>query len=344
MRRKFTTTLVGAAAVIALAAATGCKKEEKGDPAAGGAPGAGGSPAAAVPAQTGFAVFPSTSKFIFGININSVRSSSLWQMYKPQIDAALSTSEMAEFKTACGFDPIAQLQTVVVGGDPQTKDIVAVVKGVGRQQVKDCAQKIATKEGKQFSSSDEGNLTMYQEGDKTVWAAWLDDTTVVVSPDKDKDFVVKRAAGDAGLAEGAEVMGLLKNVDTAATIYVVGSADAMGPNPAAQMMPGAKGFFASLKLGEGLDIDAGIRFDTPENAKNVTAMAQQQIAALKGQQVPPQMAGIVKAVEKAEVKQNGNDLVLTLKLSKQELQELSAMVQQMLQAFGGQLGGSGKPL
>lgn len=342
MKRKFTTTLVGAAAIFAMAAATGCKKDEAGTPGAGGAEGAGGGAAAAVPAQTGFAVFPSTTKFIVGINFASARSSALWGMYKPQIDAAMANSELAQMNATCGFDPLQQVQSIVVGGDPQTEEIVIVAKGIGRAQVKDCMTKMAAKEGKQITATDEGNLTMYQDGDKTLWGAWLDDTTVVFSPEKDKAFVTQRAAGQAGLADGAEVMGLLKNADTAATIYMVGNMDAMGPNPASAMMPGAKGFFGSLKLGEGLDIDAGLRFDTADNAKNMATMAQQQIAAVKGQQVPAQMAGLVKVVEKAEIKQNGNDMVVTLKLNNQELQELSTMVQGMLQAFGGQLGG--KPM
>ncbi len=72
-------------------------------------------------------------------------------------------------------------------------------------------------------------------------------------------------------------------------------------------------------------------------------MAQQQIAAMKGQQVPPQMAGLLNMVAKAEVKQNGNDMLVQLKLTNQELKELAGVIQQMSQAFGGQLGGSGTP-
>jgi hypothetical protein len=338
MKRSFTTMLVGAAAVVALAAA-GCNKEEKKDPAAGGeaAPGGG---AAALPPKTGFAVFPATSKVLGGVNLTSARSSALWTMYKDQLESAMS-KEMAEFKTACGFDPFTQLQSIVAGGDPSTEEIVVVAKGVNRGQIKGCAEKLAAKEGKKLSVTDEGNLSHYQvDGGEQVWASWLDDTTVVFAPEKDKDYITKRAVGETGLAEGAEVMALLKNVDTSATLYVVATADAMGQNPAAGMMPGAKGFFASIKLTEGLDIDAGVRFDTPENAKSFAAMVQQQMAMAKGQQVPAEMAGLIKAIEKAVVKQEGNDMVLQLKLTNDDLKQLGAVMQQMGQAFG-QMGGGG---
>lgn len=341
MNRTITTTLVGAAAVLALATAgLGCSKEEAGQ--AGGAAGAAGAQAA-LPAKTGFAVFPASSSFIGGVNFNSARASALWTMYKPQIDAAMASSEMAEFKTACGFDPLTQVQSLVFGGDITSQEVVVVAKGVSRSQIKTCGEKLSATKGKKFLSTDEGTLTKYEVDNETVWGAWLDDSTVVISPDKDKDFVAKRAAGDAGLADGAEVMGLLKNVDTSATFYVVAGSAAVAQSPAVAMAPGMKGVFASLKLGEGLDVDAGVRFDTPENAKKIADMAQQQVAALKGQQVPAQMAGIVKIAERAVIKQNGTDVLIQLKLTNQELQEMGAMMQQMGAAFGG-LGGAGSPM
>ncbi len=178
MKRTFTSTLVGAVAIAALAA-TGCKKEEKTDPAAaagGGAPGGGGAATQqAVPAQTGFAVFPATSKVVGGINLNSARSSALWAMYKDQIEAATS-KELAEFKTACGFDPFTQLQSLVIGGDPNAEEMVVVAKGLQREQIKTCGEKLASKEGKKFSVADEGNLSHYEMEGEKFWGAWLDGT------------------------------------------------------------------------------------------------------------------------------------------------------------------------
>jgi hypothetical protein len=349
MKRSFTSTVAGAAAAVALAAlaVTGCSKEEKKDPAA--ASGAGGgeasAPGAAAPAlpASGFAVFPATSKVVGGLNLNSARSSALWEMYKPQLEAAMS-KELAEFKTACGFDPFMQLQSIVGAGDPNSDEIVLVAKGVKRDQIKPCAEKLAAKEGKKFTATDEGNLTHYTIDGEEVWGAWLDDSTVVFSPEgkKDKAYVAQRAAGEAGLQESAEVMGLLKNVDTSATFYMVATADAMGSNPAAGMMPGAKGFFASIKLVDGLAIDAGVRFDTPDNAKTFTTAVQQQLTAAKGQQLPPEMASLTSVIEKAVIKQNGNDMVVQLKLTNEELKELGSVVQKMGSAFGqmGQMGGA----
>lgn len=339
MKRTFTSMLVGAVAIAALAA-TGCKKEEKADPAAAaGAPGGGGAATqAAVPAQTGFAVFPATSKVVGGVNLNSARASALWAMYKDQIEAAAS-KELAEFKTACGFDPFTQLQSIVIGGDPNSEEMVVVAKGLQREQIKSCGEKLASKEGKKFSVADEGNLSQYEMEGEKFWGAWLDASTVVISPDKDKAYVSQRAAGQNGMADSSEVMALLKNVDTAATFYLVATADAWSNSPAKDMMKGAKGLFASIKVTDGLNLDAGLRFDTAENAQAFTTTVQQQLEMAKGQQMPPQLAGLSKAIEKASVKTSGNDTIVQLALTAEELKQLGAVLQQMGQAFG-QMGGA----
>ena len=88
-------------------------------------------------------------------------------------------------------------------------------------------------------------------------------------------------------------------------------------------------------------MDAGVRFDTPENAKTFTGMMQSQIDAAKGSQAPAQMAGLMKVIEKAVVKQNGTDAVVQLKLTSEDVQQLVAMVEQMTGALGGQMGGAG---
>jgi hypothetical protein len=338
MKRTFTTTLVGAAAILALAF-TACKKDEN------KAPGAAGGGAGPVPAQTGFAVFPASSKVVFGVSLNSARSSALWGTYKDQIEAAM-TKELAEFKTTCGFDPFSQMQTVVVGGDPDGKEIVVVAKGLQRDQIKSCGEKMATQKGKKFVVTDEGNLVQYEVDNEKVWGAWLDGSTLVLSPEKDKAYVTQRAAGQAGLADSAELMGLLKNVDTSGTFYLVATADAWANSgQAGEMMKGtmkgAKGVFASIKLTDGLSLDAGVRFDTPENAKAFTAMAQSQLDMAKGQQMPPQLAGLSSAIEKAKVSQNGNDTIVQLQLTNDQLKQLASFFMQMSQAFGGMAGAAG---
>ena len=60
---------------------------------------------------------------------------------------------------------------------------------------------------------------VFDEG-KDVYMAWLDDTTALISPNPDKAWIKDRAAGKNGLEGNAAFMDLLKNVDTAATVWV----------------------------------------------------------------------------------------------------------------------------
>ncbi|HLU68374.1 MAG TPA: hypothetical protein VKZ63_18950 [Kofleriaceae bacterium] len=327
MKRTITTTFA-AVAVLALAAA-GCEKKDENK--AGGASGAAGA-AAAVPSKTGFAVFPADSKVIVGINVASARSSALWAKYKDQIEKATG-GELAELKAACGIDPIAQAQTVIFGGNPngpQGGDVVAVVKGFERSAMKSCGEKMAAKEGKQLAVVDEGNLSQYTVDGEVVWAAWLDDSTVVFAPNKDKAYVEARAKGEAGLTESAPIMALLKSVDTSAAIYL--AADASVAGQGAAMAPGAQGMFASLRLTDGLAIDAGVRFDTADNAKNLTTMATTQLSQMKGSLPPP----FNSIAEKAVIKQVDKDLVVQLSLTGAELEQVGQAVSGMA---GGMLGG-----
>jgi hypothetical protein len=340
MKRTLYTTLAAALCALALAA-SGCEKKKEGEGAgAGGAGGKGAAgAAAAVPAKTGFAVFPGDSQFVIGVNLASARSSGLWAKYKDKVEENLA-KEFAELREACGIDPIGQVQTIIAAGKPPAggagdPEAVVVLKGLQRATLKTCGEKMAAKEGKKLTVTEEGNLANYVVDDKNIWAAWLDDSTVVVAPEKDKTYVSARAAGEGGLADGSPVMALLKSVDTSAAVYFAADTAAMGPGAA--MMQGAKGLFGSLKLTDGLAIDAGVRFDTPDNAKKMTEMVNQQVGAMKGQ-LPPQFKTVV---EKAVIKQVNNDMVVQLSLSGPELEQLAQALEGMKGMLGGGMGGGG---
>ena len=336
MKRTLTTTLAATLCVVAFAA-SGCEKKKE-DGSGGGAAGGKGAAGAqaAVPSKTGFAVFPGDSQFVVGVNLASARSSGLWAKYKDKVEQQMA-EEFAELRTACGIDPIAQVQTIIAAGKPPAgggePDAVVVMKGLQRSALKSCGEKMAAKEGKKFTVTEEGNLANYVVDDKNIWAAWLDDTTVVIAPEKDKAYVSARAAGEAGLADGSPVMALLKSVDTSAAIYFAADTAMMGPQAA--MMQGAKGIFGSLKLTDGLAIDAGLRFDTPDNAKKMTDMVNQQVGAMKGQ-LPPQFKSLV---EKAVIKQVDKDMVVQLSLSGPELEQLAQALEGMKGMLGGGMGG-----
>jgi hypothetical protein len=344
MKRTFTTSI--AAAVIALGvAATGCeKKEEKagapgaaGAPAAGGtaagmpaAGGGGGGAAAAVPGGTGFAIFPADSQLLVGVNFSALRASPMWAKSKDQVEAGLPP-ELKELRASCGIDPIAELETVIFAGKPQAEEAVLVVKGLKRASVKACADKLAAK-GEKVAITEEGNLASFNFDGETAYGAWLDDSTLAIAPKKDKAYIEARIAGTAGLTDASPLMGLLKSVDTGASIYFVADLSGAGALP----VPGAKGAFGSLKISDGLALDAGGRFDTAENAKSAQSLATLGLGQVK-QKMPP----LAKIIDKAKVSVKDNDVILQLTLTAAELEELNTMLQGMAAMMGGKMGGGG---
>ena len=317
MKRTITTTMLVALAALGLALG-GCKKDNKNGGAGGAAGGGGSGAASAVPAKTGFAVFPADSSMLFGVNLSQARSSALWTKYKSVIEAALA-SKMDDVKGVCGWDPITSISSVIAAVNPDTQKVVVVVKGLDRSKIKDCAPKMAEKKGKKITITDDGNLENWvTEGGKSTWVAWLDDSTAVFAPDQDKAYVQDRAAGKDGLTDSSELMTLLKSTDTSSTLYLAVGSAVLNKSGAGAQLQGAKGVFASVKVDSGLSIDAGMRFDTPDNAKKVTTMVKQQVDAMKGQLPPPfgQVAG------KAVIKDVDKDMVVQLKLTEAEMQQL----------------------
>ena len=345
MKRTFTTSIAAAALALGIAA-TGCdKKDDKaaapgaaGAPAAGGGTAAPGTPAAggggaaggaaAAAGATGFAVFPGDSQLLVGINFGALRSSPMWTKSKDQVEAGLPP-ELKQLKAECGFDPVSELQTVIFAGSPQKEDGVLVVKGLKRATVKGCIDKIAAK-GEKVSATEEGNITSFNFDGEQATGAWMDDTTLVLAPKKDKAYVESRLAGTGGLNDASPLMGLLKSADTNASVYFVADLSGAGAMP----VPGAKGVFGSLKITDGLAIDAGGRFDTADNAKGAHTMATQMMAM--GKQKVPMLA---KYIDKAKLTQKDSDVIVQLTLTEAELTELQGMAQGMAGMLGGGMGG-----
>ncbi|HUS66017.1 MAG TPA: hypothetical protein VMZ28_15800, partial [Kofleriaceae bacterium] len=298
--------------------------------AAPGAPGGGGgaTAAAAAAGATGFAVFPGDSQLLVGVNFGALRASPMWAKSKDQVEAGLPP-ELKALKAECGFDPVSELQTVIFAGSPQKEEAVLVVKGLKRATIKTCIDKMAAK-GEKVSVTEEGNIASFNFDGEPATGAWMDDTTLVLAPKKDKAYVEARLAGTSGLADTSPLMGLLKSVDTSASIYFVADLTGAGALP----VPGAKGAFGSLKISDGLALDAGGRFDTADNAKGAHTMATQGLAMVK-QKMPP----LAKYADKAKLSQKDNDVILQLSLSEAELTELQGMMQGMAGMLGGGMGG-----
>lgn len=335
--KRITTGIIVSLAAFSLATSACSKKDDK---AAGGEAGkaadkgaaAGGAKAAAT-AATGFGVFPADSELVMSFSLAGLRSSAMWAQIAPLVQAQID-KEMAEIKTECGLDPVAKLESIIVGGKPSDeKNMVVVVKGFTKEEITNCGTAMAKKEGKQFSVTEEDGLTKINSEGEDAYMAWLDPTTAVVSPNPDKAWIKDRAAGKNGLDGNAAFMELLKNVDSNATVWFAALPAPGGEMDMSQSLQGAKGAFGSLKIADGLAVDAGVRFDTADNAKNAQTMATGALQQGKAM-MPPQVQTVI---DKAKLSVAASDLILQLQLTNDDLNALGAALGPMM---GGMMGGA----
>jgi hypothetical protein len=334
----------GIVATLALSLAlVGCgkdkaKDDKQGEPAAAGKTAEGGKAAGgegkSAPSSTSFAVFPADSEFVMQLSLDALRTSPMWATIAPMVQAKID-EEMKDVKATCGMDPIAKLSSVHFGGKPNDeKSMVIVVKGFTKSEISTCGAAMAKKEGKTVEITEEDGLTHFKGDGKDMYMAFIDDTTAVMSPNPDKAYVKARAAGTGGLDTNAAFMELLKNVDSSATVWFAALPTPGGEMDMSKNLPGAKGMFGSFKVTDGLLIDAGMRFDTPDNAKNAQNMATMGLQQAKGM-MPP---AIQSVVDKTKISLANNDLIIALALTKADIDGITAALGPML---GGMMMGAG---
>jgi hypothetical protein len=151
---------------------------------------------------------------------------------------------------------------------------------------------------------------------------------VVTGPkaENNKDWLNERLTSSDGLDKNAEIMDLLKNVDTGATLWMAMKPAAGADSPLSGFPGGAKptAVFASIQLTSGLKVDAGLRFASADEAKQTADMGAQVMEQAKAD---PTMG---KFIAKSSMKANGNDVIVKVDLNEAELDELLKMVQQQL--------------
>lgn len=265
----------------------------------------------------GFAVFPASTLAVAGINLDRAPAASpIWKRNAEQFRQAFSSNGGVDFTGACGFDPFAELKSLVVG----VGSGMMVLKGLTRDQVKRCAEHSAARAGTNIVIQPGGDSTGIQLDGHQSWTRWLDDVTMVLFEDKDR--LARLVVGEGGLAPDSEMMKILGTVDTAATLYVAAGSAAMAARPFASAIPGARSLGASLDLAHGLVLDARFRFGTAGDAKRFAGSIPQLLAAARNQALPA-LADLIPFLEKAVVEQREDQVAIQLRLTDQELAALT---------------------
>jgi hypothetical protein len=322
---------------VGAVAGTACQK--------GGGGGAGGG-AAAVQGAAASALdnLPKETGMVVGFSWKKFKDSKIFGMIQENIPPEGKT-QLQQFKDTCNIDFLNDIESVIIGGGGNVdKDrVVVLVKGKWDEaKVSKCATDMGPKQGKKVTTTKDGAITSYAvEGENTVHVAWAGDTMILTpaSMQGDKTYLADLLKVKSTVKDNKPFMDVLGKADSSATFYA-----ALLPDPgseAATSLSQATGgtekltaAWLSINLGKDLNVNGGGRFATDAEAAAVVKRLNDGIAQAKNDpNAGPYLSSIA-------VSQAGPELSLKLSLTEQQVDQLLAMVKQMLPFIaGGMLGG-----
>ncbi len=291
--------LAGGGAALALAAA-GCGSSDK-TPEAPEAP----QEAETFPALYG--AFPADAEFLVGVSLASVRDSELWEAHRSEVlhGAGLGSS-LAAVTDACGFDPLSEVDDVVIGGNSEPGgEFVFVVQGITREQVKACVDGAAQVQGDGYSVEDEGDLARYVLGGTELWAGWLGETTVALAPQEtsSKQNVERRVEGQGGLGDTGGLAALIdQRIDRDKGLWlglIPSDTSEIGRGLAGAADSTPRSIYGTVDASGVLDVDMGIEFATAGEAEELREGVEQmlQIFKLQGGDLATLLGGLELSTE-----------------------------------------------
>jgi hypothetical protein len=316
--------------VLAVAAVSACKKDEKTADTAAAVMGGG---AAGAVSGDDLSLLPVDSEMVLGINFGQIRDSALWKQFvAPGLDKAQSQGKfegLKDFQTKCGFDPTTSVSSISIGlrnmgGDKP--DGVVVVRGLDKAKTLACVDKMNDEiKAKGTTVTKDGDVLLFKDiNDGTpTGVAFINDTTAVaVGGEKGATAAGVKAvlAGSSGLKTSPAFVDLYGKLKSSDSLWFVVNGKVL--DKAAMIGTRPKAAFGSLNITDGLAFDIKLRVDSADAAAQLVAKLKEQSA-----QVAPM-------VDKIDVSNDADLVKISLVLSNQKLQ---ALVSQFGAMFG--LGG-----
>lgn len=220
---------------------------------------------------------PKDSSVIVSISVARARTSGLFKKYREKIMSDTG-KDMAAIKNACGIDMMVDMSNIVfaLGKDHNaTDDTIFGMEGhFDQKKIEDCVIKMGGKV--------EGNVLISPDGEplNTYWAA---NDTILVSKGHTSD-VIKSAKNGSNAKQNRELMDLIDQVDSNATLWVAGMVPAEAAGMMGAMGKPPKSGYLSLELGSGVDAKVGLLFNTEDEAKGMSTMLEMVLQMGKQQE------------------------------------------------------------
>ncbi len=255
-------------------------------------------------------VFAPETDLLVEISVAAMAKSELWTRYG---DAALAFFDVGldleEVRAACGYDPLAEIDTLTVGVVASTdQDVLALVEGISREKLDRCLEGLAAAAGEELSMTEGEPLWRYAFGEAEFLVGWIDDDTFAFADpiEVDEDGLAARLRGESGLEDDAEVLAVLADrVDAEA-----GFRFAIVPKEGSDLdrtlaMSGlaAKAAYGSVAVGEAVDLALGMKLRSADEANEVRAQLDQlsQLVAMSDHELSPLVRGVELSTRGAHI-------------------------------------------
>ena len=276
-----------------------------------------GAPAFADKGGDDLSLLPVDSELVAGLDFQQLQTNALWKQFvEPQLDKADVKKGFDEFRTNCGVDPMKVVTKIAIGLKgigSATPDGVIVAHGVPKAKLVACYDKMTKlKKSGQDITRDGDVLIVKQKGGQSVAFTFINDSTalVVVGTAATTAGIKGVAKGGSALKTSAAFADFYKKTNTNDTMWAImnGSSKAFDQLGAMGIKP--KAIFGSLNITKDLSLEFRVRFNTADEAKNLTNMAQGQLKAA------------ATMVDKVTVTADGSDMKVAVLLSDAKLKAL----------------------
>ena len=286
-------------------------------------------------------LLPVDSEMVLGLNFAQLQQSALWKQYSPKLMEKMAGG-LAEFKAACGFDPLDALKSMSMGMKGlggQKPDGAVVIHGPDKAKVLACLEKAKTeaaKKGTEITVDGDVFLVKDKSGDTSAFTFVNGNTLLgTMGSAGTKDGVLAAAKGTSALKTSQTFVEMYSKINTNESLWILMNGNSPVFSKMGSMGVKPKAIFGSINLTDGLTVDMRMRLATADEATSFVNM-------MKPQMTNPQVKSMV---DKLDVGTEGTDVKVSVGMSSQKLQALIGMVGGMMGGMmgGGMGGGMGGP-
>lgn len=242
---------------------------------------------------------PASSQILIGLNINTIKSSQLFQVVWQQALASSGDAkdELEKLNALCGVDLKDSLQGLVAAVDESQKGVIFIsLKGVDQKKALDCMNKAGQKDKKSFTatSADAQGVVEYTEKGKSekLYVAWLPKGVIALATEPDDKALLTKWLGGKG--PDAKTGGLLSKVNTGAAVWGV-VAKEQELEPGTQMKAG---YGHADIAGGNISADVRIVMANAKMATDAAAKGQKELEqAQTGGGMPPAIQAMLKTIK-----------------------------------------------